>query len=170
MDSLVATRHAGHWFLEGYMTIREERGLSLSTSAEPPEVTLTETARAALADLADLARQLPGDTSRNAPVADRLAEELAETGAMLRALPGRPAAMSGHHYAALAAFRTAVASGEDIGEFIAHTLARLAADFGGTVAVIANRPGSWEASLVAELLSGTVGPGDENLDMYRAES
>jgi hypothetical protein len=86
---------------------------------------------------------------------------------MLRALPGRPAPMTGHAYAALSAFRTAVASGEDIGEFIAHALARLAADLGGTVSVIANRPGSWEASLVAEPLLGTVGPCGEHLDAHR---
>jgi hypothetical protein len=136
----------------------------------PPEVTLTETARAALADLADLTASLPGEAERNAPVADRLAEELAETAAMLRALPGRPARMTGHAYAALSAFRTAVASGEDIGEFIAVTLARLAADLGGTDAVIANRPGSWEAAIVGQLLSGTVDPDDENLDARRTTS
>jgi hypothetical protein len=75
--------------------------------------------------------------------------------------------MTGHTYAALSAFRTAVASGEDIGGFIAHALARLAADLGGTVSVIANRPGSWEASLVAEPLLGTVGPCGEHLDAHR---
>jgi hypothetical protein len=32
--------------------------------------------------------------------------------------------------------------------------------------VLKNRPGSWEAALVADLLSGTVGPGDEQLPMY----
>ncbi len=136
------------------------------------EVTLVETVRSVLADLTEL--DLPGDTDTqcqgSAVILDRLAEELAEAAAMLRALPGRPAPMTGHSYAALSTFRTAVASGEDIGEFIAHTLARLAADLGGTVAVIANRPGSWEAALIAELLSGTVGPDDENLNMYRAGS
>jgi malonyl CoA-acyl carrier protein transacylase len=137
------------------------------TSPAPPEVTLTETASAALADLTDLAAQLPGDTARNAVILDRLAEELTETAAMLRALPSRPAAMTGHSYGALSAFRTAVASGEDIGEFIALTLTRLAAEVGGTSKVIANRPGSWEASHVADLLSGTVGPDDENLGAYR---
>ncbi len=147
------------------MTTPKER-LSASTPAGPPEVTLIETVRAALADLADLAGQLPGDPD-HARVLDRLAEELAEAAAMLRALPGRAAPMTGHSHAALAAFRTAVASGEDIGEFIARTLARLAADLGGTVAVIANRPGSWEAALVADLLSGTVGPDDEGLEMYQ---
>ncbi len=64
-----------------------------TTAPAPPEVTLTETARSALADLADLANRLPGDTARNAQIAGRLSEELAETGEMLRAAcpPGRDA-------------------------------------------------------------------------------
>lgn len=136
------------------------------------EVTLVETIRSVLGDLTEL--ELPGDTDTqrqgSAVILDRLAEELAEAAAMLRALPGRPTAMTGHCHAALAAFRTAVASGDDIGEFTALTLARLAADLSGTVAVTANRPGSWEAALVAELLSGTIGPDDENLGAYRTTS
>jgi hypothetical protein len=34
----------------------------------------------------------------------------------------------------------------------------------------AGRPGSREAALVADLLSGLAGPDDENLDKYRASS
>ena len=78
--------------------------------------------------------------------------------------------MSGHDYQILAALRTAHAVGEDVGETIARALARLAAELGGTAAVIRNRPGSWEAVLVADLLCGTVGADDENLDMYGASS
>ncbi len=115
----------------------------------PPEITVRETASAALADLADLAASLPGDIARNAQVADRLAEELAETGAMLRALPGRPAAMSGHDYALLGALRSAHAAGEDVAETIARACARLAAELGGSFEVIKARPGD-----------------DENLPMY----
>ncbi len=37
---------------------------------------------------------------------------------------------------------------------------------GGTAAVIRNRPGSWEAALVADLLSGTVGEDDDGLQMF----
>ena len=138
--------------------------------SESPEVTLVESTKAALADLADLAAQLPGDTAGNARVADRLAEETAEIGAMLRALPGRPAAMSGHDCALLAALRTAHAAGEDVGETIARALAQLTAELGGSFEVLKARPGSWEAALIADMLSGTVGPDDENLDMYRAPS
>jgi len=36
----------------------------------------------------------------------------------------------------------------------------------GSAEVIRDRPGGWEAALVADLLSGTVGPGDENLPMF----
>jgi hypothetical protein len=133
-----------------------------------PETTLTETARSSLADLAAL--DLPGASQSqqagNAVILDRLAEELAEAAAMLRALPGRPREMSGHDYALLAALRTAHAAGEDVGETIARTLARLAGELGGARQVLANRPGSWEASSVRELLRGTVGPDDENLPAY----
>jgi hypothetical protein len=132
-------------------------------SPDSPEVTLRESAHAVLADLAEL--DLPGDASRNAQVAERLSEELAEVGLMLRALPGRPS-VSGHDAQLLAALRTAHAAGEDIGETVARALARLAAEVGGMWQVLANRPGSWEAALIAELLRGTVGPDDENLPAY----
>ncbi len=143
---------------------------SAHAPAVPPEVTAIETARSAAADLADLAAGLPGtaisDTARSARVADRLAEELAELGQMLRALPSRPAQMSGHDYALLMALRTAHAAGEDVAETIARALARLAAQLGGSRQVLVNRPGSWEASAVRELLRGTVGPDDEELPVY----
>lgn len=128
-----------------------------------PETTVKETAGATATDLAELAAILPGDTAASARVADKLSEELAELAQMLRALPGRPAAMSGHDFQLLAALRTAHARSEDIGETIARALARLAAELGSSFAVLANRPGSWEASSVRELLRGTVGPGDEHL-------
>ncbi len=85
---------------------------------------------------------------------------------MLRSLPGRPAAWPGHDFQLLAALRTARAADEDIGEFAARALARLAAELGGSFEVIKARPGSWEAALIAELLRGTVGPDDENLPVF----
>ena len=134
-----------------------------------PEITLAESAAATLADLASLvAGGLPGDPAASARIAGKLAEELAELGQMLRALPGRPAALAGDDYQLLAALRTSHASGEDVAEAIAHALARLAAELGGSLQVTASRPGSWEASHVAELLRGTVGPGDEDLPMFGA--
>ena len=108
--------------------------LPAASSPDSPEVTLRETAHAAATDLAELASDLPGDPAASARVADKLSEEVAEIAAMLRALPARPAPMSGHDCQMLAALRTAHASGEDVGETIARALARLAAETGGTVA------------------------------------
>jgi hypothetical protein len=124
-----------------------------------PEVTLTESAAAAATDLRELAAQLPGDAHRSAEVADRISEETAEVAAMIRALPGRPAAMSGHDVQLLAALRSAHAAGEDVAETIARACARLAAELGGAEAVLSNREGSWEASHIRDLLDGTIGPG-----------
>jgi hypothetical protein len=96
-----------------------QEGSPVSTSSNPdpnalvipvesPEVTLVESAKAARADFDELAGLLPGDTIRNALVAVRLCEELAEVAEMLHSLPAGPRQMSGHGYAALAAFRTAI--------------------------------------------------------------
>jgi hypothetical protein len=130
-----------------------------------PAATLRETVWSVSVDAGEIARRLPGDDS-NARVLDKLSEELAEAAQAHRALPGRPAPMSGHDYVLLMALRTAHAAGEDVGETIARALARLAAELGGMWQVLANRPRSWEARLVADLLQGTVGPGDENLPPY----
>lgn len=130
---------------------------------DSPEVTIRETTAAAATDLADLASQLPGDAAEHARVADKLSEEVAELAHMLRALPARPAPWPGHDFQILAGLRTAHAAGEDVGETIARALARLAAELGGSRQVLRNRPGSWEASSVRELLRGTVGPDDEEL-------
>src|SRR5260370_4440335 len=132
-----------------------------------PETTVKETATATATDLAELAAILPGDATANARVADKLSEELAELAGMLRALPARPAGMSGHDYQLLAALRTAHATGEDVGETIARGLVRLAAELGGSAAVLRNRPGSWEASIAGMLLTRTLDEGDEGLGMYR---
>jgi hypothetical protein len=131
-----------------------------------PETTVKETASATATDLADLAAQLPGDAAANARVADKLSEEVAELAQMLRALPGRPVPVPGHDWQLLGALRTAHQSGEDVGAKIAAALARLAAELGGSRHVVVNRPGSWEAAAVRELLRGTVGPDDEELPRY----
>lgn len=59
--------------------------------------------------------------------------------------------------------------GYDIGEFVAHAAAYAANQLGGTEALLSNRPGSWEASHLRELLVGTVGPDDEMLHEYPIE-
>ena len=132
-----------------------------------PEVTLAESAAATLADLASLVTDgLARRPAASARIADKLSEELAELAQMLRCLPGRPLALAGYDFQLLAALRTSHASGEDVSEAIAHALARLAVELGGSLQVLASRPGSWEASHIAELLRGTVGPGDEDLGMF----
>jgi hypothetical protein len=136
----------------------------------PPDVTIRESAAATLADFTDLTGELPGDTARSALAADRISEEVSELAAMLRALPARPAAMSGHDHQMLAALRSAHRGGFDVGETVARALARLAAELGSSDAVLRNRPGSWEASHIAALLAGEVGADDQYLDMYRATS
>jgi hypothetical protein len=143
--------------------------VNIVPSQDSPEVTLAESAKAAAADAALLAAGIPGDDpALLALMADRLSEELAETGLMLRALPGRPAeGISGHDHQLLAGLRSAHAAGEDLGETLGRALARLAAELGGIGRVTSNRPGSWEASLVDQLARGTAG-GDSYLDEHRA--
>lgn len=57
--------------------------------------------------------------------------------------------------------------GVDVGEFVAGALATGAAAVGSTLELLANRPGTWEATLAGRLLTGTVGGADEDLDVYR---
>jgi hypothetical protein len=63
--------------------------------------------------------------------------------------------------AALAALARAHATEADFAGFLAQVLAALAARLGSAGAVTAGRPGSWEASLVDQLLHGTVGDGQQ---------
>jgi hypothetical protein len=59
--------------------------------------------------------------------------------------------------------------GGDGADFIAHLLATVAANLGSSDALIAARPGSWEAAGVEGLLRSTVGYNDECLLTYRTE-
>ncbi len=61
----------------------------------------------------------------------------------------------------------AVHEEHDFGGWLAGVLATAAADVGSTAALIAGRPGSWEADLVQRLVCGTVGWDDEYLSGYR---
>jgi len=56
----------------------------------------------------------------------------------------------------------------DFGGWLADVLASAAADLGSTDALTAGRPGSWEASLVQQLVKGTVGWDDDHLAEYKA--
>jgi hypothetical protein len=67
------------------------------------------------------------------------------------------------HAAILAAARAE----HDFGGWLAGVLATVAADLGSTQALVANRPGSWEAEHVRGLVNGTVGWDDEFLADFR---
>ncbi len=77
--------------------------------------------------------------------------------------PDRPA----YTAAAVEAVTQAVASEPDLAGWLAGVLATVAARKGSSDALTAGRPGSWESSLVSQLLKGTVGYEDEALDAYR---
>lgn len=49
------------------------------------------------------------------------------------------------------------AAGRDVAEFVAMACARAAATLDGVEVLLGNRPGSWEASALRDLLLGTVG-------------
>jgi len=66
-----------------------------------------------------------------------------------------------------AAVLTAVRAEHDFGGWLAGVLATVAADLGSTQALVAGRPGSWEAEHVRGLVSGTVGWDDEYLEHYK---
>lgn len=58
------------------------------------------------------------------------------------------------------------AAGWDVAEWVARGLAEAAAALGSSEALLANRPGSWEAAIVRSLLAGMVGPEDEHLTAF----
>lgn len=70
---------------------------------------------------------------------------------------------------ALAAIGEAAATEQDFAGWLAVVLARAAAARGGSYALTAGRPGSWEALLVIHLIRGTVGWDDEYLSDYSPE-
>jgi hypothetical protein len=65
--------------------------------------------------------------------------------------------------AAVAALAQAHRAEPDFAGFLARVLAALARRLGSSGAVLAGRPGSWEAADVRHLLAGTVGASDEYL-------
>ncbi len=64
---------------------------------------------------------------------------------------------------AVKAIGRAVEAEHDFAGWLADVLARVAARAGSSDALTAGRPGSWEASLVDQLVKGTVGYDDEYL-------
>ena len=69
--------------------------------------------------------------------------------------------------AAIAALTTAVQHEHDFAGWLAAVLAAVAARHGSSYALVAGRPGSWEAGLITHLVRGTAGWDDEHLDSYR---
>jgi hypothetical protein len=69
--------------------------------------------------------------------------------------------------AARSAVRAAVGAEHDFGGWLAGVLATVSADLGSTEALIAGRPGSWEAEHVRGLVNGTVGRDDDYLADYK---
>ena len=69
---------------------------------------------------------------------------------------------------AVTAITTALRDGRDVAEFLADALCYVAAAEGGIDEVLSNRPGSWEAGHIRELMAGTVGEDGQGLDGYRA--
>lgn len=69
--------------------------------------------------------------------------------------------------AAVKAALTAASSEHDFAGWAAEVLCRTAAQLGSTDALLAGRPGSWESSMIRQLIGGTVGHDDEELDRYR---
>ncbi len=64
---------------------------------------------------------------------------------------------------AVAAIRQAARAEHDFAEWLAHVLAEVAGQLGGSDELIIGRPGSWEAALVDRLVKGTVGYDDQYL-------
>jgi hypothetical protein len=67
---------------------------------------------------------------------------------------------------ALVALHRAVLCERDFSGWLAGILALVAAMEGSSDALTAGRPGSWEASLVDQLVKGTVGYHDEYLETF----
>ncbi|WP_174400345.1 helix-turn-helix domain-containing protein [Mycolicibacterium sphagni] len=57
----------------------------------------------------------------------------------------------------------------DWAEFVTHALAGAAANIGGTELILAGRPGSWEADVIRQALTSTVGPDEWDLWRHRTE-
>ena len=71
---------------------------------------------------------------------------------------------------ARAAILAAAHSEPDFGGWLAHVLATAAAELGSTDALLARRPGSWEADLIRQLTEGTPGWDDEYLTRHRFQN
>lgn len=71
--------------------------------------------------------------------------------------------------AAVEALTAAAMEEDDFAGWLAAVLATVAAGLGSSDALTQGRPGSWEASLIDQLVKGTVGWDDEMLLHYRTQ-
>lgn len=71
--------------------------------------------------------------------------------------------MADYTHPAVRAVLQAARNEHSFAEWLAQVLAQVAGQLGSSDALIAGRPGSWEADLVDRLVKGTVGYGDEYL-------
>jgi hypothetical protein len=81
----------------------------------------------------------------------------------------QPAPPPGYTRPAIDAITQAASTEHDFPGWLADVLANAAARLGSSSALTARRPGSWEASLVNQLVERTVGHHDELLPNYRTE-
>jgi hypothetical protein len=79
---------------------------------------------------------------------------------------GPPAGQPGYTRPAIDVITQAASAEHDFAGWLAGALANAAARLGSSDALTAARPGSWEASLVDQLVKGTVGYDDELLPCY----
>lgn len=115
---------------------------------------------------AETSRAQPPSRPREDVLADAI-RVLTEAARLTRPLPGSAAA------APAAGQPVSVTSGRepaDWAEFVTHALAGAAANIGGIEAILAGRPGSWEADGVRNLLTSTVEPDEEHLLEHRTEA
>jgi len=52
---------------------------------------------------------------------------------------------------------------------VTHVLAAVAAELGGSAAFVADRPGSWEAAALLDLIRSTAGYDDDYLDTFKMD-
>lgn len=130
-----------------------------------PSDDLREAVQQTITDLAEVPAQLmpgsPEEAESTARIMDRLAEECAESAAMIRALPGRPREAPGYTLAATAAVTTAARAEHDFGRWLAVILCQAAAHLGSPAALTLGRPGGWEAGHVLALVRDTAGHQDQ---------
>jgi hypothetical protein len=77
-----------------------------------------------------------------------------------------PPSQPGYTSPAIDAITQAASTEHDFAGWLADVLAHAAARLGTSNALTAQRPGSWEATLVDQLVKGTVGYNDELLPSY----